>query len=506
MKILNKIDKFLNSITMYRLVLYGLSVLALFSFAFSLFGIIHYSFSSLLLSLIFLISICYLTNFLFSKIFKARVNIESTFISAFILFFIISPAQTSNDIKIIFIAGIIAMASKYLIAYKTKHIFNPVGISAVIISLFGSGNVIWWVGSKFLLPIVLIVSLLIVRRIRRFSMFLSFVAISISVMTAIQYMRGFGNISDLLFQNIFSWPTIFFAGIMFTEPLTTPPTQKLKITYAILVALLFSTPYNFGVISSSPEMALILANLAFYLYKPKKKLILSLIEKKEIAKDIFEFSFRPNDIVHFKAGQYFEWTLEHSGADNRGERRYFTIASSPTEKDIKIGVKFNPNSSSFKNSLLALKINDGISVGSLDGDFILPQDKNKKLVFIAGGIGVTPFRSMIKYMIDTKEKRSVTLFYSVKSPEEIAYRDIFEQAEKEFDFKVVYIVSENSALDWSGETGYITQEMLKKYVPDYTNRDFYMSGPGAMVDAYKKMVREMGINNKHIHTDYFPGF
>lgn len=508
MKKIPIIDNFLNSITMYRLVLYGLSTIALFTLVFSLFGVIHYSFSSLLFSLIILIATCYVVNLLLSKIFKAPLNIESAFISAFILFFIINPAQTVYDIKILFAVAIIAMVSKYLIVYKAKHIFNPVAFSAVVIGLFGSGNVTWWVGNKILFPFVLVLSLLIIRRIRRFSMFFSFVAIVTILMTSIQYIKGYGSISEILFQNIFSWPTIFFAGIMLTEPITTPSTQKIKIIYGIVVGLLFSIPFHFGLFASSPQMALVMGNILLYFFTPKKRTFLSLIEKKEIAKDIFEFSFKPNHSVSFKAGQYFEWTLEHSGCDGRGERRYFTIASSPTEKEIKIGVKIGPKSSSFKNTLMSLKANDRMVAGSLDGDFVLPVGSDKKMVFIAGGIGVTPFRSMIKYMTDTNDKRPVILFYSIKSPEEIAYKDIFEEAEKNIGLKVVYVVSDKEKVpqDWRGEVGFITTEMLQKYVPDYARCDFYMSGPNAMVESYKKLISGMGVISKNIHTDYFPGF
>lgn len=506
MNIFSPIDRFLNSITMYRLLMYGLSILALFSLIFSLFGVIHYDFSSLVLSLVFLISICYLVNYFCSKIFKAPVNFESSFITALILFFIIAPVQSNYDIKILLLAGTLAMLSKYLIAYRAKHLLNPVAVSAVILGLLGSGNVTWWVGNKMLFPIVLILSLLVVRKIKKFSMFLPFVGVSIFLMTYIQYTKGLGDISGLLIQNIFSWPTIFFAGIMLTEPLTTPPTRKLKIIYGTLVAILFSISFRFGIFSSSPEMSLVLGNILLYTFTLKKRIFLSLNYKNEIAKDIFEFSFTPSDKVHYKAGQYFEWTLEHQRTDNRGERRYFTIASSPTEQDIKIGVKFGPNSSTFKNNLVSLKTGDIMVAGSLDGDFVLPKNEKKKLVFIAGGIGVTPFRSMIKYIIDTKEKRSVVLFYCIKSPDEIAYNNIFEEAKLSFDFKVIFVVSDKSTTGWNGETGFITKEMLQKYVYDYKMYDFYMSGPNRMVESYKKMIVEMGITGKHIHTDYFPGF
>ncbi|HQT83050.1 MAG TPA: FAD-dependent oxidoreductase, partial [Candidatus Paceibacterota bacterium] len=130
----------------------------------------------------------------------------------------------------------------------------------------------------------------------------------------------------------------------------------------------------------------------------------------------------------FRPGQYLEWTLGHRFSDNRGNRRFFTIASAPTEADgmVRLGAKFYEPKSSFKRALGAMKLNDAISVSHLAGDFVLPKDKKKKLVFIAGGIGVTPFRSQVQHLMNTNDKRSVTLFYSNKTASEIAYKYIFD--------------------------------------------------------------------------------
>jgi ferredoxin-NADP reductase len=259
----------------------------------------------------------------------------------------------------------------------------------------------------------------------------------------------------------------------------------------------------------TPEFALLVGNVFSYYFNLKRRLILTLQNAKEIAKDTRQFSFASTSgPILFKAGQYLEWTLPHSGADMRGVRRYFTIASSPTENDIKLGVKFAPKSSTFKQNLLSLKEGNTIIAGQLAGDFVLPKEENKKLVFIAGGIGITPFRSMTKYILDSGEKRDIVLFYSSKTYADIAYTDLFTEAAQRINLRSIYLVNEKEGVPagFPIEVGFITPDMIKNKVPDYMERVFYLSGPDAMVTSYKKLLRGMGVARKNIKTDYFPGF
>ena len=155
---------------------------------------------------------------------------------------------------------------------------------------------------------------------------------------------------------------------------------------------------------------------------------------------MYDFIFaKPH--LKFEPGQYLEWTLGHERTDSRGNRRYFTIASSPTEPNLRLGVKFYDNPSSFKKKMLAMEPGDEIMAGQLAGDFILPRDPEKKLVFIAGGIGITPFRSMVKYLMDRGEKRLIALLYSNRTVSEIAYRDVFDEGARMIGLKTIYAIT-----------------------------------------------------------------
>ena len=501
------IDGKLNTITMYRLILYYLLSIFALAVVLGFLHIISYNPYYLLAQGGFITAVAYLTNIIFSKTFKAPANIESVYITAMILTLITTPDSPSSSIWFYLWAGVLSMSSKYILSINKKHIFNPAAIAMVITSFAIGRSADWWAGGTFaLLPLVFLGGLLIVRKIRRTDLVLSFlIAFVISTIVSVS-LKG-GNIFNTLSQAILHSSLFFFAFVMITEPLTTPPSRALRIIYGAIVGVLFLPTINFLSIYSTPELALVIGNIFSYVVSPKGKYFLTLRERKEIAKDTYDFSFDTENKNKFKAGQYLEWTLPHDRrADARGNRRYFTIASSPTESGIHMGVKFYPEPSTFKQELLGMKVGETMSAGAIAGDFVLPNDKNKKLVFIAGGIGVTPFRSMVKYLSDTGEKRDVVCFYSNKAIDEVAYTEVFDEAVDKFNLKMVYALTDNIPENWRGGRGFVNAEMIMKEVPDYKERYFYISGPHGMVSAFQTSLAQMGVPASQIKTDFFPGF
>ncbi len=504
---LKAIDNFLDGITMYRLVLYYLIALLAVGAALAFLGILPFTVQALAVSTIIILTASWITNKIFSKVFEAPTNVESFYITAFILILVITPTLTFQNMAYFFWVAVLAMASKYIVARNKRHLFNPTAFSLVIVSIGITHSPTWWVGSASMLAFVIIGGLLVVRKIRRFTMVLTFLAVALAVMITASTLRG----TDLItgFQKaIADSPLLFFAFIMLTEPFTTPPRQILRIIYASIVALLFAPQLNFFGFSTTPESALVLGNIFSYLVSSKSRLALKLKEKIQIAPDIYDFVFSNSQKLAFLPGQYFEWTLGYKNPDSRGNRRYFTIASSPTEENLRIGVKFYPEPSGFKKALSNMNDQKEIMAGQLAGDFTLPGDPGKKLTFIAGGIGVTPFRSMIKYLLDKGEKRPITMFFSNKVAPDIVYKDIFDKAEKELGIKTIYVLTDLEKLpkDWKGKTGYINEQMLKEEVPDFKDRIFYLSGPHSMVAAFQNTLAKMGVSNTHIKTDFFSGY
>jgi ferredoxin-NADP reductase len=198
-------------------------------------------------------------------------------------------------------------------------------------------------------------------------------------------------------------------------------------------------------------------------------------------------------------------TLPHRGSDTRGARRYFTLASSPTEDTLHLGVRYYENGSSFKE-VLHNSDNALMSVGQVGGDFILPSDPNAKLAFIAGGIGITPFRSMAKYMSDTNDHRSAILLYGERSVEDIAYKEVFEEARIKVGLTTKYVLSAVSTAQDNIIAGTISREFIEREIPDYVSRIFYISGPQSMVQGIRNELRAMGVPRRNIKADYFFGY
>lgn len=504
---MSSIDRFLNSITMYRLLVYGLGILFLISVGASFIGVLPYTVLGLIGSAFILVVVSQFSNLFLQKIFGAQANIESAAITGLILFFILPPLATLYDAGILAFAAILAMTSKYVLALGRKHIFNPAAVAAVILGLMGLSGASWWVASSVLLPFTLVFGLLIVHKIRRYELFVTFLIASIVSILGFGIYSG-ADIALLAPQIFTSWPVIFFGTVMLTEPFTTPPSKGLQIGYGLITGLLFGIPFRYGPFFATPELILVIGNIYSYIVSPKYRILPEFLHKSEIAHSIYEFVFRKPKNFTFQPGQYMEWTLEHESSDDRGNRRYFTLASSPTEDTVRLAVKMPEQPSSFKKALINLKPQDHISLSGLAGDFVLPKKHNGGMVFIAGGIGITPFRSMIQYLVDRQEKRDITLFYATSHADEFAYDSLWQKASDVMNFKYVKVLSGKADVPdgWDGHVGYLDANIIKSEVDEPMNCMYYLSGPNAMVTAYKKMLLDMGIKGNMIITDYFPGY
>jgi ferredoxin-NADP reductase/Na+-translocating ferredoxin:NAD+ oxidoreductase RnfD subunit len=500
------VDTLFDSVTMYRLTLYVLigyiALGAMQAYA----GLLPFSPVELLGSTAFLVIICWAANTVLAQIFNVPTNIESATLTALILALILEPATSSGDLSFLGWAAILAMSSKYILALYNRHLFNPAAIAAVIAAFALNQPASWWVGTTAMLPGIAFGGWLIVRKTRQESMVGTFL-VTAFIVQVLASLNQNTPVATGFHRLLADSPLIFFACVMLTEPLTAPPTKRLKRIYALLIGILFIPQIHVGSIYSTPELALIIGNLFAYLVSPKRKFALKLRHKTALAPDTIDFAFAATRPLAFAPGQYMEWTLGLPHADNRGNRRYFTLASSPTESLLHLGVKFYEGGSAFKEALRALDGQTTVLAGQIAGDFTLPANPRQKLAFIAGGIGITPYRSMLKYLVDLRQQRDIVVLYANRTAEDIVYTEVLDEAYCTLGIPTVYTLTDTSAVpsDWSGDVGRVDAEMIARVVPDYRERTFYLSGPPPMVRATEHALRSLHVSRDRIKKDYFSG-
>jgi ferredoxin-NADP reductase len=498
------IDRLLNSITMYRLVVYGLLVLASLGVILAATGRLSFDPLGMILSLAVLMGAHYLTDYTLGRIWKVPRNNESWLITALILFLILHPASSVTEGLLLALAGILASASKFLLTWNGKHIFNPAAFAAATLSLSGLLPTAWWVGSSALWVATALVGLLIVRKIRRFPLLFAFV-VTAGFLQAITFFVAGKPVILGLENALIASPLIFLSTIMLTEPATMPPRRNQQLIFGTGVGLLYAIPVSIGPLYVSSEMALLIGNIYAFVVSPKSRVRLQLKEIQKISDRVHSYIFEPDRPLPYLPGQYMEFTLAGVPFDNRGNRRTFTIASSPTEATLQVGLKYYNPTSMYKYTFSKLRPGATIYASQLAGNFTLKGNERKKLAFIAGGIGITPFRSMIKYLIDTKTSGDIILLYNLVDLQELAYKDIFVEA-KHYGVTLIPITTNPADISSGAVCSELDASLIKTLIPDYRDRLFYVSGPNALVDKTKHHLQKLGIAKRSIKTDHFSGY
>jgi ferredoxin-NADP reductase len=256
---------------------------------------------------------------------------------------------------------------------------------------------------------------------------------------------------------------------------------------------------------SKPDVALLIGNMFSFLIGQRRAIKLTFVSSVEIAPMIYSVTLKPVRPIRFTAGQYIELTLPHTQADYRGVRRMFSIASQPDDEYIKLGLVTARPSSSFKAALLGLAPGTHIRATQVGGSFVLPKTSTGPIVMIAGGIGITPFRSMIAQLISRADKRQVTVFYAAKHETSLVYGGLLNRAREVLGTKVIPIISEPTST-WSGPKGMISYDFIDRYVDNMSGCVFYISGPNVMVSAIRRQLISGGVPGYRIKTDYFSGY
>lgn len=220
---------------------------------------------------------------------------------------------------------------------------------------------------------------------------------------------------------------------------------------------------------------------------------LTFLKKKQINYDSWNFYFEKPTGFNYSAGQYIKIKLHTEHPDNRGVTRYFTLSSSPTEEYLAITTRIIK--STFKMTLNNLEKGQKVEARGVWGDFVLDEKDKRRRVFIAGGIGLTPFRSMLKYCLDIKLDIPIIMINSYKTEKDAQLAQILEPFQKELPSFNLKIIHER-----------ITTDLLQKELDLKPSNIYYIAGPEKMVSTLESSLRKVGTSDDNIKIDDFPGY
>lgn len=223
---------------------------------------------------------------------------------------------------------------------------------------------------------------------------------------------------------------------------------------------------------------------------------LKIEEKRREVDDVYSIIFQPEEPISWQAGQYALYKIPHNNPDSRGETRIFTISLPPFQKKIMLTTRYlYEESSSFKKALFAKKEGEIIEVIKIEGSFTVNKE-DKKLVFIAGGIGITPYHSILLELEKRGENKDIILIYSNRDENNIVFQDTLKRLTKQYNkLELVYLFPPQRC----------DIPLINKVVPNIQDRIFYISGPMVMVKAVEEALQQLKVDKKNIKKDYFPG-
>ncbi|WP_345803223.1 flavodoxin reductase [Microbacterium sp. AZCO] len=516
----NRVFAVLGRVSMYRLVFLSLVALAGVALVVSFAGVVAPTWIELIVTAAVLAVVCAATDAAAQAILKLPWRIESSLITAGILLFVLRPTVELLPLVGIAFAGFVASLSKYVLAWRGRHIFNPAAVGAAVLTIVSVwvpelGASSWWIGTPILAgPVVLLGALVLLRteKVRVVTVFLV-VAVAVGVLrTSAQYQSA-GLAFDpwtVFWQILWASPFLFLGAFMLSEPLTMPPRRWQQFTVAIVVGVLAGWPIPIGQITLGQERALLIGNaVAFvFAFSLRSAVKLTLVSRTELTPTVKQLTFRTHSRLAFLPGQYLELDVPHRHPDARGTRREFSIASAPEDLP-ELSVAFREVSgpgakpqSSYKKALAEVQPGGALAVTGVWGDFVLPKRSSAPVLMVAAGIGITPFASQLRHQRLAGDDRDVVLVYVASEASELAFR-----AELEASGVPVVVFTRDRPADlprhWMWAQGVrLDAEGLLRVVPDIASRHAYISGPPGLIAELAPALEKA----RSIVTDAFSGY
>jgi ferredoxin-NADP reductase len=231
-----------------------------------------------------------------------------------------------------------------------------------------------------------------------------------------------------------------------------------------------------------------------------------LLDREKVGGDLLLFHVEKPEGFHFLAGQFCFITVPDMGYhDEKGLRRAFSIASSPHEKDLLFVMK--TSDSALKRTIVEISPGTVVTLGPPAGSLVLPAGTGVPFVFIAGGVGIAPFRSLVLHAADQRTGHTITLFYSSQTPEETPFLEQLQQVPDRYpQFHVIVTMTRVGEKKWAGSTGRISPDMIRSGCTVWDRALYYIVGPPAMAAGMKEMLLGMNIPAVRIKMELFTGY
>ena len=513
------LDRQLGRVTMYRLVTLALGVLAVVSMLYTGIGSLGeglFTLGGQIATLAVLLVATIAASWGFARLWRVEPHLESSVITALLLYFLFLPQSDLPQLGWLWLAAVLAAASKFVLAWRGRHVFNPAAAGAFGVYVVQSVldvdptnrvGASWWIASADLLPWVAVAALLVLYRTHRLTLGVVFFAVAGALV--VLGLQSFGQgIGDAALTAVQTSPLIFLAGFMLSEPLTLPPRRHQQLVVAVVAAVVYAYPLAVLAFTDAPPLfgigdqwqvaALLVGNLVAFGFARRSGLRLELLERRERAAGVHELVFRPSRRQRFEAGQYAELHLPHAGTDTRGTRRMFSVSSPPDASDtMTFALRVPEPASSFKRALLDLPVGSAVQSTGVIGDFLLPRRLSTPVALVAGGIGVTPFLSQLRAAVG----RDAVLVYGVPSGDDVPFVDELAHV------RVVLVTPSRPAAlpeSWAWVEGSgVSADVVRGAVPDLADRRVYVSGPPAMVAPVAAGLRGSCVA---VRTDVFTGY
>jgi ferredoxin-NADP reductase len=488
------IDRVVGRVTMYRLVVVVLLAIAAAAMLGSLLGLVPFPPLGLLAALGTAVVVGYGSNRLFAAIRRIRPHAESGVITGLLGFFLFLPLPTVQALGALALAIAVANLSKYLLVIRGRHVVNPIAIGAVVVLLTRLSGATWWVATPVLLPFVLVGGALVVRRAGAWDLALPVLAIAIPG-TVVGLLATGSAPGAAIWTAVASYPVPFLAAFMLSEPLTAPPRRWQRLLVSALVGVLLLLPLRVGWVGMTPEIALVLANVVAFAFGQRRRMRFVLEGREARAGGVEDLRFRSEAPLRMQPGQYVELSLPHAHQDSRGMRRAFSPASAPGT-DVRILTRQAERPSSFKQALAGVPVGGTVAGSVLAGDFVPPRDPATPVLWLASGIGVTPFLAMA----DAEPDRDAVLIWRLRDGDDPTWA-----AEALRGVRVLVVGSTAVPVPdgWRRAGERLSPEVLREAVPDLADRAGYAAGSPAWVASARRTARAAGL--RRLRADRFLG-